>query len=67
MRKLILVLLAALIAIPALGALFGWFFMHLWNFAVVNALTIARPIDFWTAVCMMLFMGLWVAGSKSSK
>lgn len=53
----------ALIAIICL--LLAFPFMWLWNYAVVSALAIANPIEYWVAFWLMLFISLFVAGSRS--
>lgn len=42
-------------------------FMWLWNYAVVQALTFAQPIDIETAFYLMLFLSLFVKSPASSK
>ena len=39
-------------------------FMWIWNRAVVEAITIARPIDYWTAFWLMTFICVFLAGTK---
>jgi hypothetical protein len=41
-------------------------FLWIWNYAVVAALTIARPITYWPAFWLLLFLGVFVAGSRES-
>lgn len=40
-------------------------FMLLWNYAVVAAFTIVKPINYWVSVCLMIFMNCWIAGAKA--
>ena len=37
--------------------LLAWLFQWGWNYAMINALTIAKPIDYWTAVVLVFVMG----------
>lgn len=46
--------------------LMAWPFMWIWNYAVVSAVTVTKPIGYWVAFWLMLFVSLFVAGSKSS-
>ena len=50
-------LLIGLVAFP---------FMWGWNYAVVNAITIAKEIDYGTAFVLMLFIGFFIKSSSSS-
>jgi len=49
----------------AIALLFAWPFMLAWNYAVVAAINVARPIDYWTAVVLMWFMGAFVVSARS--
>ncbi len=40
-------------------------FMLLWNFAVVSAISVAKPISYWVAFWLMLFFSLFVVGTNS--
>ena len=61
------VLVVAIAAACVLSLLLAWPFMWLWNYAVVAAITVAKPIAYWTAVCLMMFMSAFVVGVRSSK
>tara|TARA_Y100000034_G_C6909389_1_gene423344 strand:- start:2686 stop:2907 length:222 start_codon:yes stop_codon:yes gene_type:complete len=62
-----LVLIAAcVVLICGLSLLMAFPFMWMWNYAVVAALTIANPISYWPAFCLMFFIGLFLAKSNSS-
>jgi len=50
----------------AMCLLMAWPFMWIWNYAVVSAVTVTKPIGYWVAFWLMLFVSLFVAGSKSS-
>lgn len=63
MSKIILIISAALAAVTITGVMVFIFavccaypFMLVWNYAVVNAITIAKPIDFWTALLLNLLL-----------
>ncbi len=59
----IAILIIFIIMLPFLGALpFKW----MWNYAVVSAITIAQPIGYWTAFCLMMFLSIFMVGSRSS-
>ena len=42
-------------------------FMWLWNYAVVAAISVAKPIDYWVAYCLMLFLNIFIASHNSSR
>ena len=50
-------LLSAIVAIP---------FMLLWNFAVVSAITIAKPIGYLVSFGLTVFFLTFVGGAKTS-
>lgn len=53
----IIALICAVLAVP---------FMLMWNFAVVAAITVAKPISYNIAFCLMMFISFFIAGNKSS-
>lgn len=53
-------------SVVLLMMIFAWPFMWIWNYAVVNALTIAKPITYWTAFWLSLFLSLYVRTSLPS-
>ena len=59
---LIGIVVAALVCL-----LLAWPFMLLWNYAVVAALTIVKPINYWTAFWLMLFLSFFIVGYNSYK
>lgn len=57
---------AAGVAILAVFSLvLAWPFMWMWNYAVVSALTIAKPIGYWVAFWLMLFIGVFCLNSNT--
>ncbi len=59
---------ALVLLVVVIGLLFlvAFPFMWMWSYAIVAALTVAKPIDYWPAFCMMIFIALFVSGSRSS-
>lgn len=49
-----------------LSLLFTWPFMWMWNYSVVSALSVAQPITYWPAFCLMMFISLFCIGSRTS-
>lgn len=41
-------------------------FMWIWNYAVVSAIEIARPITYWPAFWLAFFLSMFVKSSSSS-
>lgn len=41
-------------------------FMWIWNYAVVAAVTVAKPIGYWTAFWLIVFLSVFVVDSRSS-
>lgn len=39
-------------------------FMWIWNYAVVQAVTFANPIDYWVAFWLMMFCVVFLASSS---
>lgn len=58
--------LAVIAVIGGLSLLMAWPFMWLWNYAVVSAVTIAKPIGYWVAFWLACFSGIYVRASSSS-
>jgi hypothetical protein len=54
-----------LMVLPAVLLLLAWPFMFLWNYAVVSAITIAKPIGYWVSFWLMIFISVFIVGSKS--
>lgn len=65
--KILGIILAVVIVAILASFLIAWPFMLIWNYAVVSALTIAKPINYWVAFWLMLFISLFATGSKSHK
>jgi hypothetical protein len=59
----IAVVIGVVIGLPLLLA---FPFMWLWNYAVVAALTVAKPITFWPAFWLMVFISA-LTSSRSGK
>ena len=64
--KAILMIILGLIVIAVFAVLFAFPFMWLWNFSVVAALTIAKPIDYPVALGLMILIG-WMSFSLRGK
>lgn len=60
----VLALVFAVVAV--LAFIMAWPFMWLWNYAVVSALTVAKPITYWPAFWLMLFTGMFISGNRVS-
>lgn len=60
-------LIGVMFMTAVLMLLLAWPFMLIWNYAVVSALTVAKPIDYWVAFWMMSFLALFVSRAGSSK
>ena len=41
-------------------------FMWLWNYAVVSAISVAQPIEYWVSFWLMLFIVLFITGFNTS-
>lgn len=66
MTKIISIILAVIVFVVGLSILMAWPFLWIWNYAVVEALTIAKPIEsFWVAFWLMMFIsGFLVKANK---
>ncbi len=49
-----------------IALLAAWPFMWGWNFAVVQAVSVAQPITYWPAFVLMWFMGFLIAARRSN-
>ena len=49
-----------------LGFALAWLIMQVWNYGVVPAITITRPIDYGTAYALMVFF-IFVSSVRNSK
>lgn len=58
--------LVTVAVVSAISLLMAWPFMWLWNGAVVEALTIAKPITYWVSFCLSCFIGLFVRTTSTS-
>lgn len=41
-------------------------FMLMWNYVVVEAVTICNPVEFWEAFWLMLFISLFIKNSTTT-
>jgi hypothetical protein len=48
-----------------LSLLFAWPFMWLWNYAVVEAIEVCNPIEYWVAFWLMWFISLTLVRGNS--
>ena len=63
---ILLVGLPLILAIcAAFGLLLAWPFMWLWNYAMVEAISIAMPLTYWPAYCLLLLVSFFLVGSHS--
>lgn len=53
--------------VGGLCLLLAWPFMWIWNYAVVSALTVAKPITYWPAFWLSVFIGMCFSRGSSSK
>lgn len=59
--------LIVVLAVIVIMLLATWPFMWVWNYAIVSAVSVAKPIDYWVAFWLMGFLSSFVANSRSSK
>jgi hypothetical protein len=59
-------ILGILVIVPILCLLMGFPFMWIWNFAVVSAISIAKPITFWQSFWLMMFITIFVKSHNAS-
>lgn len=52
--------------ITVISLLMAWPFMWIWNYAMVSAVTFAKPITYWVAFWLAAFSSLFVRNSGSS-
>lgn len=60
----VVMMLIAGLAVFGLSLLLTWPFMWIWNYAVCEAVTITKPIDFWVAY-FLLWMWLCLIARPS--
>jgi hypothetical protein len=65
MLKILTLFVFFVVVAAVLSLLMAWPFMWLWNYAVVSALTVAKPIGYWVAFWLLMFVSLFIAGSAS--
>tara|TARA_Y100000034_G_C6677313_1_gene297609 strand:+ start:321 stop:566 length:246 start_codon:yes stop_codon:yes gene_type:complete len=67
--KIIAVILGVILGFSLIAAFclaLAWPFMWMWNYAVVKALTVSSPIEYWPAFWLMLFISAFCIGAKTS-
>lgn len=52
--------------VMGLSLLTAFPFMWLWNYAVVGAITVAKPIEYWVAYWLMTFVSFFLVSRSSS-
>ena len=50
--------LSAVLMCVIVCLLFAFPFMWAWNYAVVEAVSVAKPVGFWEALCLMVFVSM---------
>lgn len=63
----VIVALGVLCFVACVCLLLALPFMWIWNYAVVSALTIAKPINYWVAFWLMLFVSFFFVSKNQSK
>lgn len=58
-------IVALFVLIAVLAILLTFPFMWIWNYAVVAAISIAKPISFWVAFWLSFFIGAYCKCSNS--
>lgn len=53
--------------VGGLCLLLAWPFMWIWNYAVVSALAVAKPITYWPAFWLSVFIGAFLGRNAASK
>ena len=56
--KIIAFCLGFIVVFAAISLLVAFPVMWIWNYGVVEAVTFAKPVDFWAAFCLNFFFGL---------
>jgi hypothetical protein len=62
-----LVILAIVLFVFGFSLIMAFPFMLIWNYAVVSALTCAKPIGFWVAYWLMVFFGFFLGSTSQIK
>ena len=65
--KIFTVVVFVIVFVTAISLLLAYPFMWMWNYAVVKAVSVANPIDYWVAFTLMIFISLFISSSSSSK
>lgn len=65
--KLSVIILFVLAGFPLIMLLCAYPFMWIWNYAVVGAISVAKPIDYWTSFWLAMFFAGLKSNTSSSK
>ena len=63
---LFVIVLGVIALLACLSLALAWPFMWLWNYAIVSAIKVANPINYWVAFWLMMFIALFVRSTRSS-
>ena len=63
--SVIALIILLILFIPIVVCFLGWIFQLLWNGAVIEAVTVCQPVDYWTAVMLMLFISFFMIRSRA--
>lgn len=66
MDKLV-ALIGVIVVVLILAAIFAVPFMFAWNYAMVAAVSVANPINFYQAFVLMFMIAFYMTGSNTSK
>jgi hypothetical protein len=66
MDKVIWLFIGIVIVCMILALIVAWPFMLIWNYAVVAAISVANPINFWQAFWLSVFCALFISGDGKS-
>lgn len=64
--KILIATLTLVLLAAGFCLLLAYPFMVMWNYAVVEAVSVARPITYWPAFCLMMFLSLFLVKSGTS-
>ena len=65
--KIALIVFGVIAFAIVFGLLLAWPFMWIWNYAVVAAVSVTKPIGYWIAFWLMMFISLFVAGGNNNR
>ena len=63
--EIIKIVLGALLLVFVICLLLTWPFMVVWNYAVVAAISVAKPIGYWVAFCLILILITFISAFSS--